>query len=184
MEYIIIKMLNNDETQFDIRIKDNFFNEEDFNKIKLHAQNTTFKSNNINYTNEDKHVFFTENASKEILDILSKQVSDFFKVKILNIHLCQFSLVAKSDKVEAHKDFSATTNFQTIFYIEGNEDIHSGTGFYIKKKENEYILNTHVGFKPNRIVSWASNVYHAPLSFSDSYKKRISLITQYKIENK
>jgi len=174
-----------DTTEFDIRIKDNFFSKKTFNKIKSFAKKINFSSQEIGYNNKEGHVFFTSNAPKEIVDIISKKVSDFFKVNILDISLCQYSLVAKSDKTEVHNDKRENTNFQTIFYIDGNEDIHCGTGFYTyHKKSDKYVLNTHIGFKPNRIVSWGADVYHAPLSFSDSYKKRISLITQYKIEEK
>ena len=177
-------MLNEDASQFDIRIKDNFFSKEEFDKIKTVAKSINFGAINIKYFNQKNHVFFTTDAPQKICDIVSKRVSDFFKIKILNMHLCQYSLVAKSNKVEAHNDKSEYTNFQTILYIDGNEDIHCGTGFYTSKGNNKFTLNSHIGFKPNRIVSWSADVYHAPLSFTDSYKKRISLITQYKIEEK
>lgn len=171
-----------DSTEFDIRIKDNFFSKEDFNHIKNFAKNINFSGLNAVYAGKKNHVWFTTDAPKEICDIVCKRVSDFFKIKILKLTLCQYSLVAKSDKTEVHKDYNDHCNFQTIIYIDGNEDIHCGTGFYTKIGEDEYRLNSHIGFKPNRIVSWGSDVYHAPLSFTDSYKKRISLITQYKIE--
>tara|TARA_R110000796_G_scaffold194843_1_gene311210 strand:- start:48 stop:602 length:555 start_codon:yes stop_codon:yes gene_type:complete len=176
------KILSEDSTEFDIRIKDNFFSKEDFNYIKNVAKNIKFGSLNLTYGENKNHVFFTTKAPKEICDIISKRVSDFFKIKILNIPLCQYSLVAKSDKVEAHNDSDDNTNFQTIIYIDGNEDIHCGTAFYTAKGKDNYVLNSHIGFRPNRIVSWGPNVYHAPLNFTDSFKKRISLITQYKIE--
>ena len=177
-------MLNGDTSEFDIRIKDNFFSEKDFNFIKNVSKKINFGSVNIRYSNKNDHVFFTTDAPKKICDIVSKKVSDFFKINILNISLCQFSLVAKSNKVEVHNDKCENTNFQTILYIEGNEDIHCGTGFYVAKGRNKLTLNSHIGFKPNRIVSWSANVYHAPLSFSDEYKPRISLITQYKLKQR
>lgn len=175
-----IKIMN--DSEFDIRIKDNFFSKKDFNYIKNFSKKINFGALDIAYTGNNNHVFFTKNAPQEICDIVFKKVSDFFKIKILNISLCQYSLVAKSSKVEVHNDLSENTNFQTILYIDGNEDIHCGTGFYTTKDKNTFTLNSHIGFKPNRIVSWGANVYHAPLSFTDSYKKRISLITQYKIK--
>ncbi len=175
-------MLDEDATEFDIRIKDNFFSEKDFNLIKNVSKKINFGAVNIRYTNQNNHVFFTTGAPQEICDIVYKIVSNFFKIKILDMRLCQYSLVAKSSKIEVHNDKSEHTNFQTILYIDGDEDIHCGTGFYIEKGKDSFELNSHIGFRPNRIVSWSSNVYHAPLSFTDSYKKRISLITQYKIE--
>jgi hypothetical protein len=169
------------ETEFDIKIKDNFLNQKDFNIIKSIAKNTVFGSDDIAYTKKSGHVFFTSDAPKEVVDILYKNVSNFFKIKILNINLCKYTMVAKSDVAQVHNDVSEQTNFQSIFYIEGNQDMHCGTGFYIKNKD-KYDLNSHIGFRPNRIVTWDANVYHAPLSFVDSFTKRISLITQYKIE--
>tara|TARA_R100000951_G_C2553308_1_gene153171 strand:+ start:96 stop:638 length:543 start_codon:yes stop_codon:yes gene_type:complete len=180
-------MLNEDTTEFDIRIKDNFFSKEDFNYIKNVSKKINFDALQIQYENNEKknyHVFFTANAPKEICNIVYKRVSNFFKIKILDMRLCQYSLVAKSNTVEVHNDKTENTNFQTILYIDGNENIHCGTGFYTEKGKDNFELNSHIGFKPNRIVSWGSNVYHAPLSFTDSYTKRISLITQYKIEEK
>ena len=175
-------LINKDKSEFDIRIKDNFLNQEDFNKIKSYSKNIHWQPMGVCYDpTTPTHVWFTDNAPKEITDIMEKEVSKFFKIKILNIKLNQFSLVSKSKKVEAHTDISEITNFQTILYIDGDETVHSGTGFYIKKSKNNFELNTHIGFRPNRIVSWTSNVWHAPLSFTDTFKPRTSLITQYKI---
>ena len=173
----------NDDTEFDIRIKDNFLNQEDFNKIKSYVKNIRWQPMALSYSSTNPtHVWFTDNAPKEITNIMEKEVSKFFNVKILNTNLNQFSLVSKSKKVEAHIDISEITNFQTILYIDGDESVHSGTGFYIKKDKDNFELNTHIGFRPNRIVSWTSNVWHAPLSFTDTFKPRISLLTQFKID--
>ena len=171
------------DSEFDIRIKDNFLNEEDFNEIKSYIKNIHWQPAALSYSPDNPtHVWFTDNAPKEITKLIEKEVSKFFNVKILNTNLNQFSLVSKSKKVEAHIDISEITNFQTILYIDGDDSVHSGTGFYIKKDENNFELNTHIGFRPNRIVSWASNVWHAPLSFTETFKPRVSLLTQYKIK--
>jgi len=174
----------NENTDFNIRIKDNFFSNENFNYIKNVSKNIKFGPINLTYNNGNSkdHVFFTTDAPQKVRNILNKEISNFFKVKNLNINTCQYSLVAKSDKTQVH-DHPEKIDLSCIIYIDGDENIHCGTGFYVKKDDNTFELNTHVGFKPNRIVSWESNVWHAPLSFTDSYKKRISLITQYKIAN-
>jgi hypothetical protein len=175
----------NENTDFDIRIQDNFLSKEDFDYIKNVSKNINFGPINLTYDNghSKNHVFFTADAPQKVCDILTKKISNFFKIKILNINTCQYSLVAKSDKTQVH-NHPEDTNLSCIIYISGDENIHCGTGFYVKKNENNnFELNTHIGFKPNRIVSWQSNVWHAPLSFTDSYKKRISLITQFKIND-
>ena len=168
---------------FNIQIKDNFLNQKDFDKIKSYAKNIAWNPINLGYDEKNPHhVWFTENCSEEISNLLSKEVSKFFKVEILKVVTCQYSLVAKSKKTQVHNDGDGEHNFQTIIYIEGDENIHCGTGFYTKKEDNSFNLNTHVGLKPNRIVSWVSGTYHAPLSFTDDFKSRISIIAQYKIK--
>ena len=170
------------ESEFNIQIKDNFLSEEDFKIISDVGNKIRFNSNDLSYTNkENNHVWFTADAPKIVEDIIKENVSKFFNIKILNLNVCQYSMVSKSKKTEVHNDFSEETDFQTILYVKGNPNIHSGTGFYIKEGDNQ-ILNTHIGFNPNRLVSWTSNVWHAPLSFSDEFQPRISLIAQYKLK--
>ena len=126
--------MQEEKTEFDIRIKDNFLNQKDFNKIKSYSKAIRWQPMALSYsTDNPTHVWFTDNAPKEITDIMEREVSKFFNVKILSINLNQFSLVSKSEKVEVHIDASKITNFQTILYIDGNENVHSGTGFYVKK---------------------------------------------------
>lgn len=167
--------------EFNIQIKDNFLNNKDFDKIKSYVKNISWKPINLVYDEKNpKHVWFTENCPEEISKILSKKVSKFFNIEILKINTCQYTFVAKSKKTELHHDGNSGHDFQIILYIEGNENVHCGTGFYIKKDDGSFDLNTHIGFKPNRIVSWSSGIYHAPLSFDDDFKPRISIIAQYK----
>jgi len=168
--------------EFDIQIKDSFLNKKDFNEIKSYSKKILWKPIKLAYDEKNpKHVWFTEDCSEKISKILSKEVSRFFKIEILKIVTCQYSFVAKSNKTEVHHDGDGEHNFQVIFYIDGDENIHCGTGFYTKKDDNSFDLNTHIGFRPNRIVTWTSGIYHAPLSFTDDFKSRISIIAQYKI---
>ena len=54
-------------TEFDIRIKDNFLNEEDYNKIKLYTKSIFWKPTSLSYsTNNPTHVWFTDDAPDEI----------------------------------------------------------------------------------------------------------------------
>jgi len=169
-------------TKFDIKIKDNFFSKEDFDKIYSTGENMSFVPDQLVYNDaQNSHVWFTKDAPEDIQKIIIKNVSKYFNKKIIKLPVCQYTFVFKSDKVEAHMDANPDNDFQTLIYVKGNPEIHCGTGFYVEK-DNEYVLNTHVGFMPNRLVSWTPNVYHAPLSFTDEFKPRISLTTQYKFK--
>ena len=171
--------------EFDIRIKDNFLNKEDFEKVVQEATSAKLQPKNLLYKNNQKdHVWFTADASKEVEEIVIKNSERFFNIEIEKLMLCKFSLVFKSGKVEAHRDNGEGIDLQSIIYIKGNEHIHCGTGFYTRTAEDNSVLNTHIGFRENRIVSWDPYVYHAPMSFTDEFKPRISLLTQYKLKGK
>ena len=178
------------DTEFNIQIKDNFLNKKDYERVAHEAANINFNPRSLGLGDDPRHVWFTEPASQEVKDILKKNVSNYFKVEITNLRVCHYTFVFKSPtQAEVHSDFDEGNDFQVILYIQGNSSVHSGTGFYIevpasKDKDKDFVLNNHVGFKENRIVSWTPNVYHAPLSFDDQFKPRISLIAQFTLKEK
>ena len=171
---------------FDIRIKDNFFTPEEFKDISKKIVYRQYHDDHLQYRGKDKHhVWFTSNCEDEVRELLTKKVEKLFGVKIIRMGICQYSFVSKAIKtIHVHKDLSPECNFQTIIYVRGNPNIHSGTGFYVET-ERETVkqeLNTHIGFFPNRIGAWTSNVFHAPLSFAEGFDTRYSILTQYLIK--
>ena len=170
-------------TDFDIKIKDKFLSKDDFNVIYNTAQSLSFNTNDLAYKESDNHVWFTAEAPEDTRNIVIRSVSEYFNVQIEKLKICQYTFVFRSKDTQVHNDTDKGNDFQTIIYIKGKDDVHSGTGFYVEK-DGKYILNTHIGFMPNRLVSWTPDVYHAPLSFTDEFNPRISLITQYKLKEK
>ena len=133
-------MLDEDTTEFDIRIKDNFFSKEDFNYIKDVSKKISFDSLQLQYSKKkNHHVFFTTNASKEICDIVYKRVSNFFKIKILDMRLCQYSLVNISNSINSGELIPMLYPYCTVcrnrgylvIYIGEHAFIHCGTRVYI-----------------------------------------------------
>jgi len=173
----------NEKNEFDIQVKDNFLNKKDFEKVINYMKTIQWNAKDLHYEQDTpEHHWFNKDCPKEISDIILKEVIKFFKVKILKESLCQYTFVSKSEKNQIHNDAGDRLNFQIILYLEGDQNIHCGTGFYSKKQDNSFELNTHIGFKPNRVVSWVSNVYHAPLNFTDDFKSRKSIIAQYLVK--
>ena len=170
-------------TAFDIKIRDDFLSKDDFNVVYNTAQSLSFNPNDLAYKEGDNHVWFTVEAPEDIKNIVIRSVSEYFNVEIDKLKMCQYTFVLRSKNTQVHNDTDKDNDFQTIIYVKGKDDIHSGTGFYVEK-DGRFILNTHIGFMPNRMVYWTPNVYHAPLSFTDEFNPRISLITQYKLKGK
>lgn len=169
--------------EFDIQIKDSFLDKKDFETVTSYSQNILWESNGLVYDAKNpNHVWFTSPAPDEISNILKKQVSKFFNVEVLNVNMCCYTMVAKSKKIQAHPDISDDFNFQIILYLKGEQNINCGTGFYMERDDGSIVLNTSVGFNPNRMVSWTSGVWHSPLSFTDDFKPRISMVAQYKLK--
>jgi hypothetical protein len=67
-------------TGFNIHIKDNFLNQEDFDKIKVYAKNIFWRPSNLVYDLKNPHhVWFTENLKKQKC-IMMEEVNIIFKL--------------------------------------------------------------------------------------------------------
>jgi len=67
-----------------------------------------------------------------------------------------------------------------IIYIKGDQEINSGTGFYIENKNKGYDLNTHIGFKKNRAVLFAAkNCMHSPLLWNSTSMGRYACLVWF-----
>ena len=89
-------------------------------------------------------------------------VKNYFNKEIINFNLINYSLVTKMAEPLPHNDLKENVNYQILIYLKGEDALTNGTGFYIKK-ENNYILNTHVGFMENRAIFFKTDVFHARL---------------------
>ena len=69
-------------------------------------------------------------------------------------------MVGLADKPRPHKDKSKA---QCLIYILGEEKINNGTGFFKHIKDDQYDLNSLIGFKQNRAIFFNSNIVHSPM---------------------
>jgi len=163
---------------FDIRIIDNFLEESKLKyfKEKLPLLPYTGLGNYLD-SNPSGHVWFSCDAEDEDKIYLNNKVNKFINKK-LKLEMCSYTLVSKT-KPLPHSDLCKENEFQGIVYVKGNEELNKGTGFYIKNNDN-YELNTHIGFKENRAIFWKANAWHAPLNWAaKNSMKRYSIIMQF-----
>ena len=160
---------------FHIIIKDNFFEKELFEKLKIHISNYQFVAQHHALTNSNyNHVWFSYPTEKDIENIIKNKCENIFNKKF-RVNFCSYTLLASVDPLP-HIDLNDNCDHQIIIYIKGNTNLHKGTGFYLNNE-----LNTHIGFNENRAVLWHSNTKHSPLNWaSDDKSKRYSIICQLK----
>ena len=164
--------------EFDIRIKDNFLENNKFKDLYDKVPFYTYE-HDINYLENVNHVWYASPASDEISEYLKNKCEKEFNIK-LKINFCNFTMLA-TPKPIVHCDYIPDKcTHQVLVYLRGNENLNKGTGFYTTKNNiNE--LNTHVGFKENRAIFWNSEIWHSPLNWSaDDKSKRFSILAQYK----
>tara|TARA_R100001129_G_scaffold152541_1_gene114975 strand:+ start:131 stop:643 length:513 start_codon:yes stop_codon:yes gene_type:complete len=168
-------MINN----FDIHIKDNFFNKNDFQKLKETLPTLQYDGLGNMLSDNPKHVWFSHPTDPKITCIVKDKIEKILNKKF-KVVLSSYTLLATSIALP-HSD-EIFCDYQAIIYIKGNNNLHKGTGFYIFNEENKkYELNTHVGFKENRVVIWESSAYHSPMNWaSEDKSKRFSVIIQFK----
>jgi hypothetical protein len=165
---------------FNIHIKDNFFNEDNFKKLKNKLPTLKYAGLGLSLTiAPNKHVWFSHPADPKIIFLIKNKIEKILNKKF-TVVLSSYTMVANSVAL-VHSDENSC-DYQAIIYIKGNNNLHKGTGFYIFNEENKnFELNTHIGFKENRVVIWKSNVCHSPMNWaSEDKSKRFSIIIQLK----
>jgi hypothetical protein len=166
-----------DSNSFDIVIKDNFLKENDFKKINNNISNLSFTPNNyLGEESSDNLAWFSSKTPIEFLEIIKNEVFNQFNKKIKNFILANYTLLS-NPKPLVHKDDGNNVNWQLLLYIKGDSSITNGTGFYVKKNNETFELNTHIGFKENRAIFFKAGNWHSPLQWSGEYSKRYSFIS-------
>ena len=173
-------------SNFEINIKDNFFKKNLFEKIKNNLNNLKWEAlgNFLNENSYKKHPWFTSPLEDdEIKNAIKENVSKYFRKKIISFNLINYSMVTKIKEPLPHNDFKENQNYQILIYLKGTPKLTNGTGFYVKENDNQYILNTHVGFFENRAIFFKTNVFHSPLTWDENSSARFSIICFLKTED-
>ena len=156
-----------------IIVKDNFFTKEILNKVQNEISHLNFANRNTTVNEQSQNVYqkiyFNVPLYKEHFAVqeVTKNLQNYSSIPIDHFESDYF-LSTKHTEPTPHAD---TCKINCIVYIKGNELINSGTGFY-DKKEKQYVLNLHVGFKENRAIIFDSKIYHASLQFNKNAGSR------------
>tara|TARA_R110000824_G_scaffold163078_1_gene338866 strand:- start:314 stop:820 length:507 start_codon:yes stop_codon:yes gene_type:complete len=158
---------------FEISIKDDFFDTPRFTQL---YNEIVYKQYTPNPTNT--HILSSAGVETPIAQYIQAKCEKMSNKKF-DLNLCIYTMVANVEPT-VHWDYSKECSHQVLIYIRGDQDLHKGTGFYVKNGE-DYQLNTHIGFRQNRAIFWDSRAHHSPLNFvAKNQTKRFSIVAQYK----
>jgi len=143
-----------------IKIVDNFFDDEMYNKIIHHVKTKLYftprfwegreKTKENHYGDR-----FVLNSDKNLLDTFIKQSEKKFNFKIKEVHFdCGIDLRNLDDWMP-HIDEDYKINI--LVMLDGPIGITTGTVFYTEGE-----LDIHIGFRPNRAILFPSRRLHSP----------------------
>jgi len=161
-----------------IHIQDNFFDDDFFVRLQkeivllnFNSRLADFKKNNPDddsnniYQRNYHHVAIYEDAL--VYQEVTKKIKKYFNFSVKGMTSNYFLSFPNTPAIP-HKDRSI---YNCLIYLVGDKLINNGTGFY-EMIEEEYILNTHVGFKENRAIFFDSKITHSPLQFAGNSTPR------------
>lgn len=148
-----------------IRVVDNFFEKDLFEKVKshvttkLHFTNRYFDGAEVSRKAHYGLRWLFSN-DPEFLKYFIKQAEKKFYIKITETHEDSGVDLRNLDEFKPHQDDIDGNIFNLLIMIAGPTAVTNGTVFYHKDKELE--LDMHVGFRENRAILFPSNKFHSP----------------------
>ncbi len=152
-----------------ILVVDNFFNSNTLDKIKYDLSKNVFTNR---FTERDntvyQKIYFNVNLSSKhfaVKEVCEKLKKINFKIKDIVSH---YFLSTTHKEATPHTD---PNEYNCLIYLQGEHFLNSGTGFF-DKIDNNYVLNSHIGFKENRAIIFDSDISHCSLQFDSNSAKR------------
>jgi|TARA_R100001460_G_scaffold68935_2_gene109487 hypothetical protein len=157
-----------------IIVEDNFFDKKTLNSIHYELMTNNFTNRMADYGNVYGREYFQVklNPTHHIAQLTMKNLRKLFNLKCTDIN-SQYVLTTKHSEAKPHCDF--LYEFNCLVYLKGNSIINNGTGFY-DKINNNYQLNTHIGFKENRAIIFDPLVYHSSLQWNEDAGPRYAML--------
>lgn len=149
-----------------IKIIDNFFNQEDLNRVQDFVLNKAYYEPKFydDTTEKTKENFFGNrwhfNDNLNIKELFIKQSELKFNIKIKEIHPDSGIDQRNLDSFKPHVDINMGLQ-NVLIMISGPTAVTNGTVFYYGTTD-KCILDMHVGFRENRALMFPSNKVHSP----------------------
>jgi hypothetical protein len=153
-----------------IYVQDNFFDSKFIQTLQKELLTLDFQyrfsTSESVYNRNYHHVELTEDALA--VQEVTRQLKKHFNFSSIKHMESFYFLSFPNTPAIPHQDHA---DFNCLIYLLGNPLINNGTGFYIDQG-GEQILNSHVGFKENRVIFFDAKIYHSPLQFAGNSTPR------------
>ena len=166
-------------------IKDNFFEEALFKKIQADLDTSKFENMyGVAKGGNSRKIYYSVSLSQDHPAHVA--VKSFFKAElgiIVKKMESLFLLSTKHKEPTPHDDLPFKIN--CTIYLRGGSLVHNGTALYEKNNEGVDVINSHIGFKENRMVMFSAEKTHASLQFAEGATGRFimgNFIEDYELE--
>ena len=160
-----------------IYVQDSFFKPEIFEKVQKEVVSTELSARYKDHSNNiyQRNYHYVELDSNVLLcKIIKKNIKKYFGFNDIKNMVTNYFLSFPNTPAIPHKD---DCEYNCMIYVVGETIMNNGTGFYELENDNA-VLHTHIGFKPNRAVFFDSRIIHSPLQFAGNSTPRY-LITNF-----
>ena len=125
--------------------------------------------------------WFYENipSDSDVAKECFKQIKSKFLHDPKSMEAAFYTIVSPQKQFAPHVDKQG--KYQVLIYLMGDDTVNNGTGFY-KQNGNDFILDTHIGFRPNRAILFTKDNYHAPLLWAGNSSMRYSICFSFDLE--
>jgi hypothetical protein len=164
-------------------IKDNFLDEAVFKKIQVDLDTVKFENRfAAAQGGHSRKIYFEVSLGEDHPGPVA--VRSFFKAEFGIIITDMESFYLLSPKHEKPTPHSDRAKINCLIYLKGGSLMNNGTALYEKDGEN-WVINSHIGFKENRAVIFRGNRKHSSLQFAEGSTGRFIMsnwINEYELE--
>ena len=157
-----------------IYVVDNFFEEDYFQKLKNYVVQQNYPARAGDYGGDNNkmyhHIVLDTDSDhcQHTYKTIKKQFD--YEIGLDDEYLQSFLFLSFGHETpKVHQD---KCMFNCMIYIQGETLLENGTSFYLRTKEDEFILHSVLGFKENRAVLFDGSIFHASSQYMNASKPR------------
>jgi|TARA_R100001015_G_C4604552_1_gene159558 hypothetical protein len=155
-------------------VVDNFFKQDYFEKLKNKVIQQNYSPRTVDYEGDSQKLYHhipldtKDSHCQHTYETIKKQFNH--EINFDNMYVQSFFFLSFGHETpNIHQD---SCMFNCMIYIQGENLLQNGTSFYIKDKDEQFVLHSVLGFQENRAVLFDGSIYHASSQYMDASNPR------------